>query len=159
MADQINAQEGNNAAGAPAPAAAAPDLRQELIRERFEAVAARSGLDESVVDLVAPAAHGWLEKNGRAGTKQDLADYMAELRVSKPKLFGAATAPAAPTAPPVATAPANTAPVMPNAHAAAPTPGAIENPFSRWRALLAAGRRAEAEAYYRTNRRAIARNS
>lgn len=154
MADDI--QNANAQTTQPAPDAA--QLQRELLNERFESVAAKHGLDDSVIPFVAPAAHKWLEQNGRAGTKADLAEYMSELKKSTPRLFAAAAAPA-PVPPGAPKAPANTAPVVPNAQPATPAPSALDTPYAQWQALLAAGRKHEAEAFYRLHGRAIARNS
>ncbi len=124
-------------------------LREELLQERFESVAAKHGLDADFVDLVAPQAHAWLDANKREATRESLAEYMAELKRSKPKLFA--------SAPVAAARSTNTAPVVPNSSPAVPAPSALETPFSHWRALKSAGRADEASAFYLLNTRAINR--
>jgi hypothetical protein len=161
--EKIMAAENPNSAAPAAPPAppvpGAPDpaaLQRELVNERFESVAAKAGLDESAVELVAPAAHRWLEENKRAGTKADLAEFFAGLKSRTPRLFAQAPA-VAPAPTPVAAQPKNTAPVAPSAPA--PAPGAIETPYSRWQALRAAGRHDEAKAYYMRHSRGITRSA
>jgi hypothetical protein len=143
-------------ADAPAAATAAndtpADLTAELSRTRFEAVAARAGLDEDYLEEVGAKAEKWLADQKLEPTKQNLGKFVDEYRTKKPKLFAVATAAAAP-------ATARTVPPSPNNHPAAPAPAHVENPYSRWRALKEAGRHAEAEAFYRLNHRAIARHA
>lgn len=141
----------NETTETPQPAPAAPDtaaLQAEVFRSRFEAVAARAGLDDDYLDEVGAKAEKWLADQKLDGTKENLSKFLDEFRGKKPKLFATPTQPRGP---------ANTAPVVPNAQPAAPAPAAVTNPFTQWRALVESGRRAEAEAFYRLNHRAINR--
>ena len=133
------------------PAPAGPDtaaLQAEVFRSRFEAAAARAGLEEDYVDEVGAKAAKWIADQKLDGTKENLSKFLDEFRGKKPKLFAQPVAPRGP---------ANTAPVVPNAQPAAPAPAAVTNPFTQWRALIESGRRADAEAFYRLNHRSINR--
>lgn len=134
-------------------AQAAQQLRQELIKERFESVATRHGLEDSAIDLVAPAAHRWLETNGKEPTKENMNAYFNELKNKTPGIFkSASVAVSAPPAPPASTSP------MPGSQPSAPAPGQVDTPYSRWQALRAAGRTQEADAYYLRHARSINRS-
>lgn len=135
---------------APAPGAdpsAAKDsaelsaLREQMIADRFDAVAARAGIDESYAEV----ALELFRKTGKEPTKENLATFCTELKKTRPALFGPQ--------------PAQTAPTPKVAVPSAPAPGAITTPYQQWQALKAAGRTAEAEAYYQRHHRAIAKTA
>ncbi len=134
----------NPAEPSPEPAAgtggtAVESLRAEMVRDRFDAVAARAGVDAAYVDV----ALGLFESTGQEPSKANMAAFVTALRKEKPALFGPQ--------------PASTAPTPPLAVPSAPAPGGMSTPFQQWQALEAAGRKAEAEAYYRLHRRSINR--
>lgn len=121
------------------PSAELAQLREQTIADRFDAVAARAGIDEAYTEV----ALELFRKTGQEPSKTNLTKFCADLRKSRPALFGPQ--------------PASTAPTPPHATPSAPAPGAVSNPYQQWQALRAAGRAAEAEAYYQKNRRAIQR--
>lgn len=116
-------------------------LRAEMVRDRFDAAAARVGVDAAYVDV----ALSLFEKTGQEPTKDNIQRFCAELKTSKPALFGPQ--------------PASTAPVPASAVPAAPAPGGVSNPYQQWQALRAAGRTAEAQAFYMLHRGAITRTA
>ncbi len=116
-------------------------LRAEMIRDRFDSVAARTGIAEEYTD-VALALFG---KSGQEPTRDNLQKFCAELKKNRPALFGPQ--------------PASTAPVPAHAVPAAPAPGGVSNPYQQWQALRAAGRTAEAQAFYMQHRGAITRSA
>ncbi len=128
-------------AGSPAsdPSGQVDQLRAEMVRDRFDAAAARAGIAEEYTDV----ALALFEKTGAEPSKENLSKFCADLRKNRPALFG-------PT-------PAQTSPVPLQAAPTTPAPGAVANHFSTWQALESAGRKAEAEAFYRLNRHAINR--
>lgn len=134
-----------SAAAATEPAAAVEpgsevaELRGEMIRDRFDAAAARAGVDGAYVDVTLAL----FQQSGQEPSKANMSAFIESLKKSKPALFGPQ--------------PASTAPTPQAATPAAPAPGAVSNPYQQWQALRAAGRKAEAEAYYHTHRRAIQR--
>jgi hypothetical protein len=135
-------------AGAPAPASvpagASADeiaaLRDQMLIDRFDAAAARAGIDESYTEV----ALELFRKTGKEPTKENLAAFCADLKKTRPALFGPQ--------------PASTAPASSHAPAA-PAPGTTTTPYLQWQALRAAGRRAEAEAFYLRHSNAIARTA
>jgi len=116
-------------------------LREQVLVDRFDAVAARAGIDESYTEV----ALELFRKTGDEATKENLAKFCASLKKSRPALFGPQ--------------PAQTAPKPTQAAPAAPAPGVLTTPFQQWRSLLSAGRKAEASAFYQKNRRAISRTA
>ena len=124
-----------------APDPAVDSLRAEMMRDRFEAAAARAGVGEAYVEV----AQSLFQKTGKEPTKENMTAFIVELKKKSPALFGPQ--------------PANTGPT-PSAHApSSPAPGDVATPFQQWQSLEAAGRKAEAEAYYRLNRHAINRTA
>lgn len=130
---------------APAAAAASPvaisALEQQMLADRFDAVAARAGIDEVYTEV----ALELFRKTGQEPTKANLTKFCGELKKTRPALFGPQ--------------PAQTAPVPAGSAPTAPAPGAASSPYQQWQALRAAGRRAEAEAFYAKHRRAITRTA
>src|SRR6188508_3095110 len=104
-------------------------LRAEMVRDRFDAVAARAGVDAAYVEV----ALKLFESTGKEPTKANMATFVESMKKDKPALFGPQ--------------PASTAPTPSIATPAAPAPGGISNYFEQWRSLLAAGRKTEAEAF------------
>jgi hypothetical protein len=126
-------------AGGPSPDTA--ELRAEMIADRFDAAAARAGIDESYTDV----ALELFRKSGKEPTKANLAAFCGELKKTRPALFGPQ--------------PAQTAPMPAHAAPATPAPGAITSRYQQWQALRAAGRNAEAEAFYLIHHGAITRSA
>jgi hypothetical protein len=110
-------------------------------RDRFDAAAARAGVDEGYVD----AALALFDQCGKEPTKENMSAFIAELKKSKPALFGPQ--------------PANTAPAPATSAPSTPAPGGAASPHQQWRALLDAGRKAEAEAFYLQNLDEIRRSA
>lgn len=117
------------------------ELREQMLADRFDAAAARAGIDEAYTDV----ALELFRKTGQQPTKQNLTKFCTELKKTRPALFGPQ--------------PAQTAPTPNQAAPTSPAPGAVATPYQQWRALRAAGRQAEAEAYYAKNRSAISRTA
>lgn len=115
------------------------NLQAQMMADRWEAAAARAGIEDAYVD----AALALFNATGKEATKANMMEFADALKAEKPALFG-----------PV---PAQTAPTPTQATPAAPAPGGVSNAYSQWRALVDAGRRAEAEAYYLRHRHAINR--
>lgn len=128
------------AAPAADPAAELAQLREQTVADRFDAVAARAGIDETYTEV----ALELFRKTGQEPSKANLTKFCADLKKNRPALFGGPQ-------------PASTAPTPPHAVPSAPAPGAVSNPYQQWQALRAAGRAAEAEAFYQRHRRAIQR--
>jgi len=135
-----------DAAGSPAapsgthsPAASVDPsaLRAELVTARLEA----AGVDAAYLDMVAPL----FDKTGKEPSKDAVAEFVGELKRSKPALFG-----------PV---PGQTAPTPSRSVPSAPAPGAAVTAFQQWQALDASGDRAASEAFYRLNRQTINRTA
>lgn len=128
-------------AGAPAiaPSDDVAALRDQMLVDRFDAVAARAGIAEGYTEV----ALELFRKTGKEPSRENLAAFCKDLKAKRPALFGPQ--------------PASTAPTPANAVPAAPAPGVITSPLQQWQALRAAGRRAEAEAFYAKHRRAITR--
>ena len=133
------------------PATSSTPVDSAALRDRFDAVAARAGLDEDFADEVNDKAVRWLADQKLEPTRENLGRFLDDLKAKKPKLFAAPVATAAPTT--------STAPVYPNAAPATPAPATVETPYTRWRALRETGRQAEAEAYFRLNASAIRRHA
>jgi hypothetical protein len=106
----------------------------ELERARFEAAAARAGVDDAYLDTV----EHLFSRSGKPATKENLASFMSALRSKQPALF----------------TPASTAPPS---NAAPPAPGVVQSATSKWEALKASGDRAAAELFYLMHRDAINR--
>lgn len=131
----------------PAPAGEADQvdrLRDEVVRDRLDAVAARAHLDEAYLDVAQVKLQSWLKEKRLEPTKQNIGTFVEEFKKSSPALFGA---------------PANTAPVMPWQAPSAPAPSSPTTPLVQWRQLEQSGRRDEAEAFYLLNRNSILRSA
>ena len=137
--NNIEATEPTTAVEASEPSTNGDDeLRAEMIRDRFDAAAARAGVDVGYVDV----ALKLFQDGGTEPTRDNMSSFISTLKKEKPALF--------------ASRPANTAPLPPAP--ATPSVGALDDPYTRWRSLEESGQRAEAEAHYRLHRRQILRS-
>jgi hypothetical protein len=149
MSDNTNSPNDSASAGAVVTPDAAPaaggtidevaTLREQMLVDRFDAVAARAGIAEDYTEV----ALELFRKTGKEPTRETLAAFCKDLKAKRPALFGPQ--------------PASTAPTQTTAVPAAPAPGAVSTPYEQWRALLAAGRKPEAQAFYAQHRAAINR--
>lgn len=128
----------------PAAPVAEPPEPEALTLARLETACVRGGLLDEHADVARGLLKPWLKEQKVAASPENLGRFVEHLRKTKPALFQAP--------------PTNTAPVPSwGAAPAAPPAGRMESASSTWQALRAAGRAAEAEAFYKRNRTAILR--